>query len=90
MIEKVAIIRNGAGIHCRPASVILKDLMGYKGEITIRAATGSCRLASVMELLTLCLEKGTEVTLTVEGVDEERTAARLVELFEREYDFPPQ
>ena len=88
MIERVAIVQNGAGIHCRPASIILKEIMGYKGEITVRSEAGSCRLASVMELLTMCLEKGTEVTLSVHGADEGTVVARLVELFEREYDFP--
>ena len=90
MIEKVAIVQNSAGIHCRPAAIILKEVLGYKGEITLRSETGTCRLASVMELLTMCLEQGAEITVSVHGANEETIAARLVELFEREYDFPPQ
>lgn len=90
MIEKSAIVKNSAGIHCRPAAIILKEVLGYNGLITLRSETGTCRLASVMELLTMCLEKGAEVTLSVHGDDEETIATRLVELFEREYDFPQQ
>ncbi len=90
MIERKAVINNGAGIHCRPAAVILKEVRDYEGKIIIRASSGSCRLTSVMELLALCLEQGTEISLTVDGEDEEDIAARLVELFERTYDFPPK
>lgn len=90
MIERKAVISNGAGIHCRPAAVILKEVRDYDGEIIVSASSGSCRLTSVMELLVLCLEQGTEVSVAVEGENEEYIAARLVELFERIYDFPPQ
>ena len=46
-------------------------------------------LESMMGLLSLGLCRGTEVTIRVNGGDEERIGDRLVELFEREYEFPP-
>ena len=86
-------IRNRAGIHCRPSSVILNTV---KAEFpchtfVLTAADGdSCELNSIMGLLSLGLSCGDTATLTVEGVDEEKAADRIAELLETEYDFPPK
>jgi phosphotransferase system HPr-like phosphotransfer protein len=42
----------------------------------------------VMELLMLGLDRGTPVTLQIEGGDEALEAARFKALFETEFDFP--
>ncbi len=90
MIEKSATIRNEQGIHCRPSAVILKEISGYDGEILILSSEGTSDLKSVMGLMALGLHEGAEIQIQVTGPDEEAMASKLVELFQTEFDFPPQ
>ena len=88
MVKAVARIRNEKGIHCRPSALIIKEMAGYQGRIIISANGESCDVKSVVGLLSLCLLPGSEVEIEVVGDDEEVTCAKMVELFEREFDFP--
>ena len=86
-------IRNRAGIHCRPSSVILNTVTAefpdHKFELTSMRGE-SCELNSIMGLLALCLACGEKAVLTVEGADEVNAADKIAALLEKEYDFPPQ
>lgn len=88
MVETTAVIKNEAGIHCRPTAVITQAAAGVKSTITITAPAGSCQIGSALELLMLGLEQGTQITIQVEGPDEAEAAAKFKELFETEFDFP--
>lgn len=88
MVEARAVIKNEAGIHCRPTAVITQEAGEYAGTVSVFAPSGSCTLGSALELMMLGLEHGTEITLQVEGPDEAAAAARFKELFETRFDFP--
>lgn len=90
MQTREAIIANSQGIHCRPSSLIVKEFLGYTGNIRITNGNGSCDVSSVMQLLSLELHQGCKIKIAVEGDDEAKVADRLVELFETHFDFPPQ
>lgn len=44
----------------------------------------------MVDLLALGLAPGDEITISAEGPDEMLAVARLQELFERRFDFPPR
>jgi phosphocarrier protein len=88
MVEVKAVIKNEAGIHCRPTALLTQAAAGYKGTITVSAPSGTCHLGSALEMMMLGLEQGTQITIQVEGADEAATAAKFKELFETEFDFP--
>jgi phosphocarrier protein len=90
MIGVTAIVRNEAGIHCRPSALIVKEAAPYTGQITIATASGSCDAKSIMGLLAMGLGPGERVSITVEGPDEAAQAERLRMLFETHFDFPPR
>ena len=84
-------IRNTAGIHCRPSSVILNAVNAECADhaFTLTNSRGErCELNSIMGLLALCLTCGETAVLTVEGADEENALKRIGDLFEYEFDFP--
>lgn len=85
-----AIIQNEAGIHCRPTAVIIKEIGAYEGTIEIINNEGRSDPRSMLGLMSLCLMKGTEITIAVEGPDEEAWAKKLKALFEYHFDFPPK
>lgn len=90
MFESTAVIKNEAGIHCRPSAILVKEGSSYAGKILVSAPSGICDLTSALECIMLGLEQGTEISIQVTGPDEERYAKKLAELFETHFDFPPQ
>ncbi len=93
MKQRVVTIKNKAGIHCRPSSAILTVIMnefpGYK--FTVTAPDGSeIELASILNLISLGLQCGESATLRVEGENEDAAIAKVGDLFEYEFDFPPK
>ena len=89
MYQQTVVIRNRAGIHCRPSSVIMFAAEPYSAthEILITGPRGASKLGSILDLLTMGLQKGEEVTISVTGEKEEELCKKLAELFETEYDF---
>lgn len=88
MVETKAVIQNEAGIHCRPTALITQAAAEVESVVTVISPGGSCKLGSALELMMLGLEPSTQITLQVEGPDEEAAATQFKELFEREFDFP--
>ena len=92
MKERRVVIRNRAGIHCRPSAVILNairdEFPGYRFEIS--APAGDAELGSMLDLLSLELAQGTEAVLKVDGPEPEKALKRIGDLLEHEFDFPPR
>ncbi|AKJ63304.1 HPr family phosphocarrier protein [Kiritimatiella glycovorans] len=88
MVSAKAVVTNSAGIHCRPSAKIVEEARDYPGTITVAHGNEATELGSVLELISLALEQGAEVSITVEGPDEERVCERFRELFETHFDFP--
>ena len=93
MRETPVTIRNKAGIHCRPSSVILTATRNEFPGHTFRLITAygvETELDSILTLISLALTKGSTVLLQAEGVDEDKAIKRIGDLFEFEFDFPPR
>ncbi len=90
MFEAKAVVKNEAGIHCRPSAVLVTEGSAYPGEILVSAESGTCTLTSALELIILGLEENTVVTIQVTGPDEEAFCNKLAGLFETLFDFPPK
>lgn len=85
-----AVVRNKAGIHCRPTAVIVKEARRFDDDIVIEADTGAGDPKSAIELLALGLDKDTEVAIRAEGPTASACVQKLVELFGTDFDFPPR
>ncbi len=89
MTEQTVTIRNRAGIHCRPSSVILMAAQEYpECRFSVSSHKGESDLDSILSLLGMGLERGDQVVVRAEGKGEAEACARMVELFAREFDFP--
>lgn len=90
--ERSVTIRNRAGIHCRPSGVILNairdEFPGHRFFLTV--GESEIELASMFDLLSLGLSRGSEARLRVEGPEAEKALERIGGLFEYEFDFPPR
>ena len=73
-------ISDELGIHARPAGLLVKLVSGYQSEVSLSKDGKDANAKRIMALMGLGATKGTEVTIKVEGPDEEE-AAKAVEEF---------
>ena len=89
MVVREAKVANEYGIHCRPSAVIVKETEFLSSEVEVRTSSGgSTTMKSIIELLSLGIEYNDVVTVYAEGPDAEVEADAVVELFQRNFDFP--
>lgn len=74
-------VNNKMGIHARPAADIAKVVGKHKSEVILQAGAKKANGKSVLLITTLGAKKGTEVTVTVTGEDEDEVFAILDEMF---------
>ena len=90
MVQKTATIRNNMGIHVRPTGVIIDAMHDCPAKILVEAKGIESNLQDHIGLLAMGLIKGDSVKITVDGNDEEKICSQIVDLFEKEFDFPPR
>jgi len=89
MVETKVTIKNDAGIHCRPSSMILMAAQGFSTcKFRVISKNGESDLTSILSLISMGLEKGNEITIQAEGPDETIALEKISGLFAFEYDFP--
>ena len=86
MVEREVIIKNRAGMHTRPAALIVKTAAKFKSDFFIRKDGMEINGKSIIGVMTLAAEQGSKLLLRFSGEDEEEAAKALVELFERGFD----
>ncbi len=86
MVEHKLIIKNKYGLHARPAALFVETASKYDAEVTITKDDVEVNGKSIMGLLVLAAEKGTEIILRSNGKDEVTVIQALVKLLEGKLD----
>ncbi len=86
MIQKEVKIINRAGLHTRPAAIIVKLASKFNSEFYIYQNDLSINGKSIIGVMTLCAEQGSKLTLSFEGEDEEEACNEISAYFERGFD----
>ncbi len=82
MINKTIQIRNRAGLHTRPAAMLVKLAAKFKSNILLERDGFEINAKSIVGVMTLAAEFGSLLELEVEGIDEIEATNAIVELFE--------
>ena len=77
MKEFTHVIADPLGLHARPAGMLVKACAGYASGVTITAPTGKADAKRLMAVMRLAAKQGMELTVSVEGADEEKAATEL-------------
>jgi phosphocarrier protein HPr len=80
MIERVVTITNKYGIHARPAAEIVKTAAKFKSEITLVRDDVEVNGKSIMGVMMLAAEQGSQLVVRADGPDEEAAIAALAAL----------
>ena len=81
MIRKTIVIENKLGMHARPATMIVKIASKFRSDFLIIKGDMEINGKSIMGVMTLAAEYGSELELVADGVDEEYLIREIAELF---------
>lgn len=86
MTERLVTIKNRAGIHARPAAMVVQLTKDFECNIYLEKDKDRINAKSIMGIITLGASYGTELKIVAEGDDEEAAAAALARLFEAKFE----
>ena len=86
MTEQVVKIINRAGIHARPAALVVQTAKDFKAGIYFEKGHDRINAKSIMGILTLAATYGTELKVVSEGEDEELAVESIARLFETKFE----
>lgn len=87
IVKKIK-ISNRSGLHARPAAVFVQIANKFSSDISLTKEGQTVNGKSIMGILMLAAEKGSEVELKVEGDDAERAVEELSEVLINDVDPP--
>ena len=86
MTEQVVTITNRAGIHARPAAVLVQASKDFISNIYFEKGNERINAKSIMGILTLVAGYKAEIKIIAEGEDEKLAVETLVRLFESKFE----
>jgi phosphocarrier protein HPr len=86
MVEKEVTIKNRAGIHARPAALIVKVASKFSSQIFIVKGSEKINAKSIMGIITLGAGYNTPITITAEGEDQDAALEAMVDLVENRFE----
>ncbi len=86
MTEQMVTIINRAGIHARPAAVLVQAAKDFISNIYFEKDDDRINAKSIMGILTLAATYGTELKIIADGEDEEEAVQAIARLFESKFE----
>jgi phosphocarrier protein len=86
MVERIVTIRNRAGMHARPAALLVKTASSFTSQIFIEKDSERVNGKSIMGVITLGATYNTPLTIIAEGPDEAQAVDAIEKLFERRFE----
>ena len=80
MFSKEVVVQNQVGLHARPATFFIQKANEFKSSIWVEKDERKVNAKSLLGVLSLGITRGTTVTISAEGPDEEAAVTNLVEL----------
>ena len=77
-----AVIQNPTGLHARPAKLFVNTAKQFKSTVRVQHGEKNANAKSMISMLTLGAGRGAEITVSVDGEDEEEAAEALNALIE--------
>ncbi len=86
MIERTFVVQNKLGLHARPAAIFVQTTHNFQCQVRVIKDDQEVDGKSIMGILTLAAECGSQVTIVADGEDEEQLINKLQVLFEKGFD----
>ncbi len=77
MISKEITVQNEVGLHARPATFFIQKANEFKSLIIVSKDDRKVNAKSLLGVLSLGITKGTQITLSADGPDEQESLDEL-------------
>lgn len=84
-MEKTVTIENKTGLHARPASMFVQTANKFKSKIKLTAKGKTVDAKSILMIMSLGLQQGTDATISAEGEDAQAALDALVDLVKNKF-----
>ncbi len=85
MPEIIITIKNKVGLHARPAGLFVREAGHYKSNILAICGENKANAKSILAVLTLGANQGSQITIRADGEDAEAALQALAALNESNY-----
>jgi len=85
MIEKTITVTNKMGLHARPSARVVQTATRFKSEVFLIKGDMIINAKSMLGVIALAAECGTELLVRAVGADEKEAVRALVQLFKKEF-----
>ncbi|MDL2310620.1 HPr family phosphocarrier protein [Peptostreptococcaceae bacterium OttesenSCG-928-C18] len=82
MVEKNITVKNETGLHARPAASLVQFVKNFDGTVEIIKEGKTANAKSIFNVMALGISKGTDITLRIDGDNEQENLDKLVEFIE--------
>jgi phosphocarrier protein len=86
MVERIVTIRNRAGMHARPAALLVKTASSFAAQIFIEKDSERVNGKSIMGVITLGATFNTPLKIIAEGPDEAEAVDAIQRLFDNRFE----
>jgi len=86
MIEQEVVIKNRAGIHARPAALLVQTAGRFGSQIYLEKDGERVNGKSIMGIITLGATYNSPIRIIAEGADEKEAVSAIVRLFESKFE----
>lgn len=87
MKSKTATVKNHLGIHARPSALVVRSASKFKAEIFFsKGDTQRINGKSIMGVMMLAAEQGSQILVEAEGEDENEAVEILAQLLESNFE----
>jgi phosphocarrier protein len=85
MIEKKVTVTNKMGLHARPSAMVVQIASKFEAEVFLAKGTMTINAKSMLGVMALAAECGTELMLRVDGPDEKEAVRAINRLFKTKF-----
>lgn len=87
--RRTVTVINDQGLHFRPCQLIAMAAQQHQGSVILSRGATRADAKSLMDLLTLAAERGTDLELEATGPDASEVVDRVSQLFTSGFQVPP-
>ena len=86
MYKQTVKVINRAGVHARPAALLVQTAKDFACEILLEHGDDRINGKSIMGIITLGASYGSEITIIADGKDEKKAVEALAKLFQTKFE----
>ncbi len=85
MTEKIIVVKSDAGVHARPAMMLVREAMKYPCTVSLIKGDVEADCKSIMSVLGLAIISGTSLVIRANGDKEEEIVQKLASMIENNF-----